>query len=378
MTKNLSIKSSNIFPIRKLKKKNAFIPEGTEYFQKFIGVTKQDKNYKIINFLSKKKNPLGKEISFIDKNNKEITVRETFQYYEEYKAKLLDRFVFINDKLNQELHKIFYEKNKYYLETNADIKQDKEVHSVSLLQKGKKPKSISYTPAWNGERSSLNYKNIPKAKLGTQYLEYLPIWLCDGFSTRFRELINHIFKIQEKNHKMPSGIIPEPVIVKHSYLNSGRHNKVETMGQCDPFSGEIAISNKRSNESIQLLKTIAHEYQHAVDISDCMRLEENVQNIQSYTPEEINVLEKELPGYLDFFKRSLTRGIIKNDTEQGKMLMRLGEDIEKELTQTLSKTEHDDLELEDRAIKTAEIEEDKIDKLITDVFSFFSKIAAKE
>lgn len=375
MTKSLSIKTTDIFPIKKYKKKNAFIPDGAEYFQKISGKTKLDKNFEIIEFLSKKKKCIGKEISFTNKNNQKVSIQEVFQCFSEFKAKLLDRFIYFDDKLNQELHKIFYDKGKYYVETSANMTKKEDVHSISMLKQGKMPKRISYKPEWKGEKADLKYENIHKFRLTSKYLEYLPIWLCDGFSSRFRELVSHITRIQEKNHNMPSGIISEPIIVKHRALNSGRQKKVETMGQCDPFTGEILLSEKRSNESIELLKTIAHEYQHAVDISDCMRLEENVQAIQSYTPKEINAIEKELPGYLDFFKRSIARGIIKNDTEQGKMLLRLGEDIDKELTQTMSKTEHDNLELEDRAIKRAEKEEDKIDHLISDVFKFFSRLS---
>jgi glycosyltransferase involved in cell wall biosynthesis len=72
MTKSLSIKTTDIFPIKKYKKKNAFIPDGAEYFKKISGKTKLNKNFEIIEFLSKKKKCIGKEISFTNKNNQKV------------------------------------------------------------------------------------------------------------------------------------------------------------------------------------------------------------------------------------------------------------------------------------------------------------------
>jgi len=376
MSNTVTISKIALTPIKKYKKKNTFIPQDSYFYDVVSGIFPDKRKFEVVNFRDKKKNLVGRQIYFQDKNKNHNVINETIQNFVSLGTRMLDRFVYINNRLDQELHKIFYDKKKFLLETSVKIHSDADINKISLLQKGKKPVSMKYTQDWSGKAPELLYENTNGKTFKNNNTQYFPVWLYDGFATRFQELVRYIAKIQEKNHNMPSGIILEPQIVKHSSLNSTKHSRDEVFGVCNPFNGDIYISDKGATDGIGLLDTIAHEYMHAVDISDGMRLQSNAETINAYTKEEVDAIEKEFPGYIDFFRRSITRGIIKDDSEQGQMLLRLGDDIEKELTTKMSKKEHDKLEAEDRAIKKAKEEEKKIDNLIIDTFKFFESFVS--
>lgn len=156
-----------------------------------------------------------------------------------------------------------------------EIKPDRsyDVHKIQSFAPKEKPKEISYKINWNGELpKDINFQNC-KA-IDTDGFEYIPLFVSPNSIKRF----NHLEKINLKMQELED-IIPEMQVLSEKQFKN-KHDpfsicgdNIIPLGLAYPEDGLVAIiKTKRNGNPLELVDTVAHEFQHSRDFSDMLRV----------------------------------------------------------------------------------------------------------
>lgn len=260
-----------------------------------------------------------------------------------------------------------------------EIKPDKsyDVHKIQSFTPKEKPMEISYKTNWNGESpKDINFQNC-KA-ISTDGFEYIPLFVSPNSIKRF----NHLEKINLKGQGLEE-VVPEmKLISKKQYINKyGSYiiNGKETVpeGFANPENGLVTIVKIcEHNNPLELVDTVAHEYQHATDFSDILRI-----GGEKFDDMIKNNIKSKRTGIMsiklsDFKFNSLKkRGPIPAGSEEAKRLSDIKWIIEHEsYSEMCLQGKHDEAFVEASAIAKGENEYKRFVNAIERIFDNFGGI----
>ena len=129
----------------------------------------------------------------------------------------------------------------------------------------------------------LNYKNVTKKLASDKGLELLPLFVASYSDNCIKHLSKYRIREEELENIAP---IAKTITLENLTKNSKTardylEQKGTISGVTNPVTGEVFIV-KGNPDMIDLIDTVAHEYQHVKDASDILRLEDNPKLAQTY------------------------------------------------------------------------------------------------
>lgn len=251
----------------------------------------------------------------------------------------------------------------------------RDFHSIGFYRQGRAPREISFEAKWDGNVPDVHYKNI-KTRLPDRGLEYLPLITSESAMPRYQ----HVARVQLKEYGLED-CVPDLKLVDVSELNCGcksieeAKNKlgVVTVGitTCIPPSGQVFIVNSLTS-SEEVISTIAHEYAHVSYLSRFVRLKFNADIVNSYSPETVEIMKKEMPEAYNFMRKSVDKGVITKENSKDYEYWHLKHlakklDINKYHKQVKTQEQHDHHPLEVGPIRKAKEEVEKFKSLLDSV-----------
>lgn len=345
------------------------IPKKVVKYDKATGTTESMGQFSVYTF----KDSTGRIICRNTKYKKGNTVTEIskkFSYQPCDDTAQIHTVKKINNKKTEEEFRVYY---GYYNKAFGILMQQAlqtpsgDIHKMTSLKCGKVPKSISYIAKWDGNAPEIRYQNLQGRKLDCPNQEYLPVFIGEQSKNRKKQKAHHLAKINEKLHDI-EGITPEPQIVSYNELNKDAPYPIT--GDCDAYSGQVRVCSYVLGNAYTAVEAFAHEYQHAADFSDSMRLSSAYKEFMNciQNPENSGFV-KENQDIIDFVKKSAQKGLIPDNSLKGEFIKDMDKMIEKyDEVKTLK--DHDEQLLEIRAMNKEQEESKKLDDLIHNISVF--------
>ncbi len=346
MISYLSIKLTGL-PVSKLKHNN--IPQNAITYNIVEGLSAKKGKYSVISFFDSLGNLI--KIRSIHIKNSNIT-----KLTSEYSA---DKMV-INSTVENNENIICRRKKIIHPDlffTKETILPDEEysIHNLGKLRKKYLPKIISYITNWDGQKPVLEYQNVNKRLQSDTGLELLPLWI----SSLKEHCIQHLarYRIREENLEdiapLAKSISLDELIEQSESAKKYLEIKGKISGVTDSSSGQVYIV-RGSDDNVELIDTIAHEYQHVKDISDTLRLEDNYKLAETY-----------------FEMLSMQKEPIKKSDPAYEILWKLLNE-KSDYTSSCNAGHHDDMLAEKRAIAKGKEQTDLFYKIIEAVKDLLS------
>lgn len=250
---NLSIKLTGQ-PVSKLTHKN--IPQNAITYNIVEGLSAKNGNFSIMSFFDY----FGNLIKICSTHTKNGNITKLTNEYSTDKM-IINSTVENNGKITSQSRKIIHPDYFFTEETNLSDKEY-SIHKLGKLRKQYLPKSISYLTFWNGQKPVLTYQNTDKKLHSDTGLELLPLWI----SSLKEHCIRHLSKYRIKEEKLENIAPLAKTISLDELINQSKAAKdyLEVNGTIhgvtDPVSGQVYIV-RGSNDNIELIDTLAHEYQ---------------------------------------------------------------------------------------------------------------------
>jgi len=321
---NLSLKLTGI-PINNLKVGN--IPKNAIAYNLAQGVSNTKGRFEAISFFDK----FGNLVRICIQHFKNGNITETVNEYSSNK-RAVHSIQKLNNKVTKIINKILYPDN-FFTEETILTQEKFDIHKIGVLQKGEKSRAISYQTFFDGQKPVLSYHNITDEVKSQKGLELLPLLIC---SIR-EKCIEHLAKYRIREENLEDIVPVAKSISLDELLNESQTArdyfkvKGKISGTTDYRTGQVFIVDN-NDKNIDLIDTVSHEYQHVKDISNTLRIEDNIKLAQTY-----------------FEMRSMQREPIKKSQPEYASLKKILEE-EKIYNSNCKVGKHDDMECEKRAI----------------------------
>lgn len=301
-------------------------PEGAVKYDLVKGVSKKG-NFSIFSFKDSSGRLIRRESVFDNAGN----VTREWRTYNHYSVgRNIDTYVSKNNNEYELLNERFIHfdptkstKDAWMFDRNPIVEDCLDTHVISYLSPAKKAKKLSFSTFYDGRvPSSIKSSYTGEQVLAKRNREYLPL-VTTEYMGNVEQKVSHISALQEKKFNLKEILPPIEQVphesIQHS-VNSVTNGTV--WGNCNIYTGQIKYSDELYYGR-KLLDTLAHEYKHASDASKIYRLQSNVDELLSIPKEEIAQAPKEIVDQINFARKSMRNGVIKNNTKGGQRVAKM-------------------------------------------------------
>lgn len=355
--------------ISKLGKVNFEVPKNAAVFDFVSGVSKKG-DFSIYSFKDASGKLLKKELSFCNERGNVTNITRKYYELENNTIALWEKILQNGREKEFQIRKFTPLKTtkdkKYFLYRQENhVPNEMDTHKIGLLGQGEKAKTIEYKFDWQEAPDIIAYTEALDKYIPEKYLFALPLVISDTTVLRAAQRSDYISNTLIKQQGL-QGLTKKAKRVAQSELG------IDTCGICS-FSGEVSIT-RCARKSEDLLEILSHEYRHVRDLSDIYRTEEFINNYRNFSKAELNQMEQDCPGIIEFIEKSIKKGVIKKSNPQYQRLQELNQSLNSYKSNWISKTEHDEHIFEKSAIDEQNQIVQKFNELREEIIDFFKSI----
>ena len=284
----------------------------------------------------------------------------------------------INGKTTKSVREVWLTNSTRMVE-EIDAGATYDIHKFQSFAPKEKVQELSYKTDWSGDLPKDIKSNFAQID-NTEGFEYLPLFVSPNSSKRYK----HLEKINLKYQDL-DGIVPEMKVIskkqmhkKYPYLSQwevAHGGDATALGCCSPEDGLVEVLNSPYHTPLKLVDTVAHEYQHARDYSDALRLGNGYEDMiqQNIKEKNCGLMKIKLSDFK--FNSLKKKGAIPSGSKEYKELMDVKWLIEHEnYSEMCAAGKHDDAVIEASAIARGENAQRKFIKAVNTIFDLFDRI----